>query len=359
MAAIDLLFAVKPTSERLHLLVLGALLQRTALLARLLPDVATLAGPAAATKAAPPELHFEPEGKLYDLALLGPADDPRAATAGRGRVLIELLLDSPLRPDKLAQQLNPGRFHDRDRLLYLLLGHSAITSDRRALQQRAARIAELSGRPDLVDRISLRDADDLIPLLGEPLLGPASADHHDARDLTAAYRDALLQLRQRSERFAERPLADWDDADFYGFFASARRRRIAGLHTAQIGRLATSDGSGVGCSFAEVALPAGAGQLELGFVGSRLTLRLLATADRKGLQKRLLDRLGQLVPLAPSDGEPPTSGWQQSPLRLAAVMTLAQRDGLLAGFPHHFDWQQFSGEVVAAEAILRQLAAPA
>jgi hypothetical protein len=57
MAAIDLLFRAKKDSERLHQLVLGTLLARTRLLARLLP----LREPQRLDLAA---LQWEPEGNL-------------------------------------------------------------------------------------------------------------------------------------------------------------------------------------------------------------------------------------------------------------------------------------------------------
>src|SRR4029078_10242086 len=123
--------------------------------------------------------------------------------------------DGAVNEDQLAQQCNPSRLHAEDRLLYLLLGYSAMTSDRPGLRERVRRIGEHTARPELLDRVSLRDADDLIPLLADPAILPGGPDHRHARDLAAPYRDALLALAQRTRRFAEKPLADWQDGDYF------------------------------------------------------------------------------------------------------------------------------------------------
>jgi hypothetical protein len=362
MAAIDLLFDVKRDSERLHQLVLGALLQRTALLSRLvpLPSVPTAL-----------QLHWEPEGKAYDLGLtLGGGDAKGAAAGRRGRVLVEIKLDGAVNEDQLAQQCNPSRLHAEDRLLYLLLGYSAMTSDRTGLRERVRRIGEHSGRPELLDRVSLRDADDLIPLLADPALLPFGPDHADARDLAAAYRDALLALAERTRRFAERPLAEWQDGDYFGFFAACRARSIAGMGRARIGRASGPDGSVVQCSFAETPLSGGVGTLELQFENARLVVRLHATAERKALRQRVLDALVALGvcgeakdPAKELDKSPDRAAasateifFEPAPLRLSSSMAVAQREGLLSGFPDRFDWGQLAARVAAAEAALRKVA---
>lgn len=348
MAAIDLLFDVKRDSERLHQLVLGALLQRTTLLSRLVPQ-----------SEAPRQLqlHWEPDGKAYDLGVsyvLGAA----APDGRRRRVLIELKLDGALGEDQLAQQLNPGRLHADDRLLYLLLGFSAITTDRAALRERARRIGEHTGRPELLDRISLRDADDLIPLLADPSLLPGGPDHRDARDLASSYRDALLALSERGRRFASRPASEWQDGDFFGFFAAARSRGIAGLARARIGRVQSAEGAVAGCDFCELPLAASGSsndRVDLHFESGRLCLRLHVATERKALRQRALDILGAAGWLEP--GHPQLGPLSVAPLRLSSAMTVVQRDGLLAGFPERFDWEGLRVQLEAAEAIARKVAA--
>lgn len=349
MAAIDLLFDVKRDSERLHQLVLGALLQRTLLLSRLVPF-----------GSAPTDLqlHWEPEGKAYDLAIGLGGPEPGAG-GRRSRVLVEVKLDSPLSEDRVAQQLSASRLHAEDRLLYLLLGYSAITSDRAGLRERIRRIGEHTGRSDLLDRVSLRDVDDLAPLLADPALLPAGADHHDARDLASAYRDALLALSERTRRFSSRPVTDWQDGDFYGFFAACRARGAStgsAMARARIGRVAGPEGSVVGCTFAETPLLGSLGHLDLHFENGRLCLRVHAAAERKALRQRILEALGQLG-LLEAGAPPPLGPLSPAPPRLAAAMIVAQRDGLLDEFPDRFDWARFFAQLASAEAALRKVAA--
>jgi hypothetical protein len=348
MAAIDLLFDVKRDSERLHQLVLGALFQRTTLLNRLVP-----------LSSAPtqPQLQWEPDGKAYDLGILLHGDgakDAGRSGARRERVLIEIKLDTAVTEEKLAQQCNASRLHGEDRLLYLLLGYSAITSDRVGLRERIRRIGEHTARPDLLDRVSLRDADDVIPLLADPALLPGGPDHRDARDLSAAYRDALLSLAERTRRYAERPVESWQDGDFFGFFAACRSRNIAGMGKARIGRLAGPDGSVVACSFAETQIFGGLGSLELQFDNARLSLRVHATAERKALRQRVVDAMTGLDLL----GEPALDSlrFEPAPLRLSMAMSVAQLDGLIDGFSGGFHWPRFAARIAAAEEAMRKVA---
>lgn len=344
MAAIDLLFDVKRDSERLHQLVLGALLQRTTLLGRLVP----LASPPTGLT-----LQWEPDGKAYDLGItLG---DSVGKGGRRERVVVEIKLDTAVSEEKLAQQCNASRLHGEDRLLYLLLGYSAITSDRVGLRERIRRIGEHTGRPELLDRVSLRDADDLIPLLADPALLPGGLDHHDARDLSSAYRDALLTLTERTRRFSSRTIAGWQDGDFFGFFAACRARNIAGMSRCRIARVAGPDGSVVACSFGETQIFGGLGSFELQFDNARLTLRLHATAERKALRQRVVDAMTALDLLGDPNVE--TLRFEPAPLRLSSTMAVAQLDGLLDGFPERFDWQRFATRIELAEAALRKVAA--
>ena len=354
MAAIDLLFDVKRDSERLHQLVIGALLQQTMLLSRLVPLEGT------PTQL---QLQFQPEG--YDLSIALGFDGPGKTQVRRGRVFVEIKLNSPVNEDQLAQQCSPTRLHADDRLLYLLLGYSMITSDRARLRERVRRLGEHTGRPELLDRVSLRDADELIPLLADPALLPGGPAHRDARDLAAAYRDALLALADRTRHFANRPVSEWQMGDFFGFFAACRSRGIASLGRARIARVAGGAGgesSVVSCTFAETPLPGGLGMLDLQFDNRRLVLRLHATADRKELQKRVLDALAASgLLLGGERGGEPDGGaellFEPAPLRRAATMTVAQIEGMLDGSPERLDWGRFTTRMLAAEAALRKVVA--
>lgn len=323
MAAIDLLFDVKKDSERLHLLVLGALLSRTRLLGRLLPLPSVPVPPLG--------LSWEPEGKAYDLAITLPVAP--GASAG-GRVLVELRIDSALSEDQVAQQLNPGRFSDDDRLLYLLLGYSGVTTDCAAIRARIQSLGERTGRPDLIDRVSFRDAGDLIPLLADPTLWPESGpDHRDARDLAASYRDALTGLHARLLRHAERPVAEWQEGDYFGFYASLRAHKTElGLSKASLGRVHGEGGPAWGLSwgYTPLAYPdKGAdAQLYLQLEGDRLSVKLRADTpgQRKLAHARILAVSSELG-LFPEGG---ALSLKKAPQRPGSELLIAQGTGVLA-----------------------------
>lgn len=331
MAAIDLLLHSKKDSERLHQLVLAALLGRTHLLSRLVP----LGGAARLDRAS---LLWEPEGKTFDLGMpiLGgePIDRRPGATAapadgeGRvGRVLIELRVDAALDEDQLEKQLNPRLFHAGDHLLYLLLGYSEITLHRGMLAQVLTRIARRDRVPDLRGRVSVRGASDLIPLLADPDLLPDGPDRRDARDLLAAYRDLLGDLRSRTTRFAERPPAAWTEGDFYGLFARCRAARLASMADAVIGRVAGAEAGVVGCQWLPLAIPGG--ELALQFEDDRLCVKLRPSQEsqRKRVREQVdaaLHRLG----VGPDAAAP--GALVAAPRKLGSIMTVACADGLLA-----------------------------
>jgi hypothetical protein len=110
---------------------------------------------------------------------------------------------------------NPDRAEDV--LIYLLLGYSQHTVDR-------TRVVNACGA-HLPGRSYVFCARELIAKLGNPSIIPGTGDsHRDARDLTVAYRDLLLRLEGRLERFGQRPSRQWDEGDFYGFFARCVER---------------------------------------------------------------------------------------------------------------------------------------
>lgn len=345
MGAIDLLFDIKRDSERLHQLVLGALLSRTPLIDRLVPRLPprSLTTPgaqsewadepvAAGTRAR--TLVFDPQGKAFDLAVLfAEASPATSATDEIGRVLVEVKIDSPLSEDHVAQQLS--RIGERDHVLYLLLGYSAITSDRAALRDRIERIGRHSARPDLLDRVSLRDARDVIPLLSDPALLPPDvsdglARTRDVRDMAVAYRDALLSLQARLHSFRGRPPTEWSDGDLYGFYDACRRARIGSFAAAQIGRIASADGAVLGCRAAPLSVLAGQALLDLAMEGPRLCLRLTPQPGAREPRRALRDAAQAALTQVGFASLSPGLNWIESPPRLTAVMTLASADNLLA-----------------------------
>ncbi len=376
MGAIDLLFDIKGDSERLHQLVLGALLSRTPLIDRLVPRLPTRSAaglgepvaprdrPASALEPRARTLVFDPQGKAFDLAIL-PADASHGAGAHEeaGRVLVEVKIDSPLSEDHVAGQLS--RIGERDHVLYLLLGYSAITSDRSALRERIERIGRHSGRPDLIDRVSLRDARDLIPLLSDPALLPPDPSlglsrTRDTRDLAVSYRDALLSLVARLHSFTGRLISDWGDGDYYGFYEACRSARIAPLSAAHIGRIATADGTVLGCRGAPLPVLAGQALLDLAFEGPRLSLRLTPQPGARDSRRALRDAAAAAVLAAGFPTTRPPTGWSESAPRLTAVMTLASTDELLTGTLSASDLiagGRIAEGLAAAEALLRKVAA--
>ncbi|MBL9008976.1 MAG: hypothetical protein JNJ46_32240 [Myxococcales bacterium] len=329
MGAIDLLFDVKRDSERLHQLVLGALLSRTALVDRLVPGRGA-AGARGLDDTAGPQrksLVFDPLGKAFDLGVIGHG----------ARVLVEVKLDAPVSEDHLAQQL--GRMQDGDHLLLLLLGYSALTTDRVALRERIARIGHHSQRPDLLDRVSLRDASDLIPLLSDPtLLSPASpalpasidpdSAQRDARDLAMAYRDALWSLQERLRSFSARPVDEWGEAELYGFYAACRQAR--GDDALRIGRMASADGSVLGCRVAQRSVRRGRAQLDLAFEGTLLCLRFLPQPGQSEPRKQQREAASEALRRVGLSLLEPDLRWVEAAPRMTAVMTLATCEVLLA-----------------------------
>lgn len=318
MAAIDLLLHSKKDSERLHQLVLAALLGRTHLLSRLVP----LPGAARLDLAG---LAWEPEGKTFDLGVpIGVAEGGRG-----GRVLIELRVDAALDEDQIEKQLNPRLFHAGDHLLYLLLGYSEITLHRGMLAQVLRRIARRDRAADLPDRVSVRGASDLIPLLADPDLLPAGPDRRDARDLLAAYRDLLGELRARTTGFEERPPPSWGEGDFYGLFARCRAARLGGMADAEIGRAAGAETGVVGCHWLPTPIPGG--ELSLQFEDARLCVKLRPAQEsqRKRVRESVDAALHGLgIPAAGAESVP--GQLVLAPRRLGSIMTVAYVDGLLA-----------------------------
>ena len=230
MGAIDLLFDIKGDSERLHQLVLGrcyrALADRP-----LVPRLPTRSAAGLGESVAPRDrpvfrdgaasahtLVFDPQGKAFDLAIL-PGDASHGAGApGRGRVLVEVKIDSPLSEDHVAGQLS--RIGRRDHVLYLLLGYSAITAIAppcaSASSASVVTVAARSDRSRQLARCSRSDprCSRSGASAARPQLGLSRT--RDTRDLAVSYRDALLSLVARLHSFTGRLISDWGDGGYYG-----------------------------------------------------------------------------------------------------------------------------------------------
>lgn len=200
MAAIDLLFDTKLESERLHQIVLGPLLTRS----NLLP---LLAGTLAETH--PESFEWEPHGGLLDLAV--------RYSSGRS-IYLEIKADGALGEPQARKQLEfLSKSPDADALIYLLLGVSATTTDRRAIHAAAADVRVPTSRYTLLDTSDLlRVLDDSRVHIG---IGPT---YRDVRDLLSSYREALTQLQARLHNFMDKPASAWDYFDYVGFFAYCR-----------------------------------------------------------------------------------------------------------------------------------------
>lgn len=191
MSAIDLLLTAGRNSERLHQLVLKVLFTRTPLLARLTRH-------AFATK----EVHWEPEGRAFDLLVEG---------TGGEKVRIEIKVDSELSKAQILRQVAAHEAEKGLDFIYLLIGTSEIAHGERWGQW--PRILSKEPRPPLYDGHKLRQA----------VL--AAVDEHtpqDVRDLAHAYAHMLAELATRTRGFAGKPVADFTADDYLGFFDELR-----------------------------------------------------------------------------------------------------------------------------------------
>lgn len=201
MPAIDLLFDVKPSSERLHQMVLGALLVRTELLL-------SLGGHAPAAES---EYDWEPRDGDYDLGLQ--LEDDSTAW-------FELKVDSRLKTDQVARQVDllEEEGHESDQLFYLLLGLSQFRQDRveSVREEREYRVAQ---------RVTVVSPEDLSEAMKElPIETTLGASGGNARSLVSAYRALLEKLERRHGGFAERNPDDWTRKDLHGLYHAFTER---------------------------------------------------------------------------------------------------------------------------------------
>lgn len=232
MAAIDLLFDTKLESERLHQIVLGPLLTKS----NLLP---LIAGSIAETH--PDSFDWEPYRGTMDLAA--------RYKSGRS-VFFEIKADSALSQSQAHKQLEfLKKRPETDALIYLLLGVSATTTDRKIIHVEAKQL----GVPP--NQYLILDTADLLRALDDPHvhigIGPL---HCDVRDLLSSYREALMQLHARLLNFEARPAKTWDYLDYVGFFAKCRES-IPDMKNAGISYVSNPNGGFAACYWHSKGIP--------------------------------------------------------------------------------------------------------
>lgn len=335
MGAIDLLFKAKLASERLHQLALIALVKQSQILRHLL-------GNDFPTDTQGRECQWEPEGGLYDLAV--PIGEGR-------RLFIELKVDSSLSEGQIRRQIQPllRPDHANDLVLYLLLGHTAITVPASKVSWVAQQEKVSAGRylvktvKDLIDAL---EPQRLFPT-GEPM-------DPEVGELAAAHLQHLRRLKDRTGKFFGKPIADWRSADYLGFLAHCREHKIGRMETAGIGYVSNPEGGFIGCWWAWQ--DAGPGmKIYLQFEGKQPHLHLcvkLKVTDRK--QQSALRNRAASVLLSRS-----TSGCLniKRPDRLGAGehMTIGRLEGLPA--PERGRMDEFAQRIEAAEQLVKDLAA--
>jgi len=340
MAAIDLLFDHKSDSERLHQVLLSVLLLRSRLLERVLgvPGLQAL------------DFDWEPERRLYDLAFT--VQDP---SGGIDRVLVELKVDSGLEQEQFERQLAHLRDKaPKSRLVYLVLGLSAITVTEPRLTQWSAKL--LPPREPTAPPLWFRcDAAELSQYLADPelLSGLDQASRRDVRDLASAYRDALQSLSDRTRRFATTPPARWRDPDFYGFFADCRSRDDIGhMRTANISYEANPKSGFIACNWLWTPISPGEPlRLYLQLENAKLCLKLKVPEEQKSQRRQLwIAAQAALRTLAPK----PSIELVESNYHNGVHMTFAAVPDVFAS--GQLDLNLFKAQVTAAEAVLTKLA---
>lgn len=298
MAAIDVIFDVKPDEERVHQFALGPLLVRSHLLRELsVHSDAELTG----------EFVFEPVGRLFDLHVRRQI----------GSTWLELKVDGDYRPDQLRRQLAFLQSRPEDTLVYLLLGHSRFTIDRQTLIQAASIALPQPGQ------FHIADADDLILALENPRIVPERSERRaDVRDLAGAYRDLLLRLRRRSEGFREKAVGDWSAGDFYGFFDHCRRQ-IPAMRGAGMGYVPNQSGGFYGCWWGWAKLTEST-MAYLQIEGAKLCIKIEVSgnAHRGNERDRALQRLAE--------------GQSASSLHIRRPARLGFGDTMTIGLVHDF-----------------------
>lgn len=223
MPAIDLLFDVKPSSERLHQMVLGALLVRTELLL-------TLGAHAPAVES---EYDWEPRGGEFDL---------RVELEDGSSAWFELKVDGNLGSGQINRQIDllEEEGHEDDQLFYLLLGLSQFRADR-VDSERAEREHRVARRVSVVTSDTLNEA-----MRELPIATSLGGHGGEARSLVSAYRALLEKLAMRHTGFDDRNPDDWTRKDLHGLF-HAFTDRIPAMESASFDYAPTPAGGRMVC----------------------------------------------------------------------------------------------------------------
>ncbi len=275
MAAIDLLFDHKADSERLHQVVLSALLLRSRLFEQLLAVPGLRAT----------DYRWEAEGRLFDLGF--GVHDP---SGGIDKVFVEIKIDSDLGKAQFQRQLQHAGKDKKARLVYLILGLTQVATPAETLAKWATeQRTDAGSEPPSICYVS---AAQLAQLLANPkaiLTGETEAQQQNVRDLIVSYRDALDRLEARTGQFAQTPLAAWQAADYWGFF-DACRKKVPSMAKAGISYEANPKGGFVACHwhFTKFA-PVDDIRLYLQFEEDRLCFKLKVPDEHKALRKKLWD----------------------------------------------------------------------
>lgn len=327
MSAIDLLFAVKPDSERLHQIALASLLRHGPLLS-LLGEV-----PAGRTIQAHA---WEPLDGTFDLALQ--LDDG-------SQIFVELKVDSALHERQRRLQMQELRAEGRraDRLLYLLLGYTAITTDRPRVDSTATEV----GVPR--ERYAVRGAADLIRALESPqVLDALGAEGRDARDLAVAYRAHLQALDGRTRGYFSRPVEAWRRGDYLGYFAHCRAT-VPSMQGAGIEHANSPDGGFPGCGWGHQQVEPGV-SVYLHFEGPRLMVKVMV--EPAGKRSAVRDQAcAHLLALGQ---RPPLQIFRPAKLGHGQWMTIGHVEGVPFGLPDR--QADFAAAVTVAEEIVAEVA---
>jgi hypothetical protein len=339
VAAIDLLFDTKKDSERLHQALLCVLLSRTRVLHNLL----------GLTDMEAVDFDWEPGRRPLEQVIY-----LRSGNGSRSRVFIEARVDYGISDDRLAEQLAYVMSDPRDRLVYLLLGYSRITTPRGELLYRIASTPQRPEAPPLLGRVAVCDAQELITLLSDPEVLPQEDTRlrRDSRDLCGAYRDVLQDLEGRTRRFAQRPVAAWETGDYLGFFDACRRRPATKqLQEASVSFISDDEGGYYACAWGYTSLGADT-WLYLQFEDDRLCLKLEVGESQATVPRPLYERARSILRTLPVPaGLPPPV---PTVFRPGRTMTFATFSGLLVDLETR--WPLLCLQLEQIEGLAEQIA---
>lgn len=287
MGALDLLFATKPESERLHQAALMVLIERT-------PLLSVLTG----LPLRSPEVTWEPEQGAFDL-MVKDAD-------GR-RVLIELKIDSVLSRRQILAQLEHEAVTSGGTPIYLLLGTSGICRGPRWNQWKWI----LGERP----RPAIFDAGALTAALQAAVESETDAE---VRELSASYVRLVERLSTRTRGHVGKSVDTFEYHDYLGYFDELRQAVDFGWG-ATVEYVPNAAGGFVCCAWEGV--PTRVGGLYLQFEEQDLCLKLWVDDMEK--KERPEARRVALEAAIAAAAEFPNLGIEAARGRAGESMTLA------------------------------------